>query len=118
RGVASAGRTRSEVNVSTGVILQISEDRELARREAAMQVAFYATTRTYAPVLARHGHEDRVGPLREAFGRSDFESMIDLALPMVDHLAISGTAGECRESLAAFEGVADRLILGGTWVGT
>ncbi len=116
-GARAAGRDPSSVNVSTGVILQISEDRETARREAALQLGFYATTRTYRPVLALHGFEDRIDQLREAFGRGDMAAMADLALPMVDALAVAGTAGECRERIAAFDGVADRVILGGAWVG-
>jgi probable F420-dependent oxidoreductase len=118
RGAAAAGRPASEVSVCTGVVLQVDDDDpDLARREAAAQLGFYATTRTYAPVLALHGFEGLVGPLREAFGRGDLAGMAASALPMVDALAVAGRAGECRERLAAFEGVVDRLILGGTWVG-
>ena len=43
--------------------------------------------------------------------------MIDVALPMVDTFEVAGTAGECRDRLAGFEGVVDRIILGGAWVG-
>ena len=43
--------------------------------------------------------------------------MSALALPMVDALCVAGTAGECREGIAAFDGAADRIILGGAWVG-
>jgi probable F420-dependent oxidoreductase len=117
RGALAAGRDSAAVNVSTGVILAISEDRDEARREAAMQIAFYATTRTYRPVLALHLLEDRMEPLRRAFAQQDFGAMADLALPMVDHLAVAGTAEECRRRIAEYEAVADRVILGGAWVG-
>jgi probable F420-dependent oxidoreductase len=117
RGALAAGRDPSRIEVTTGVILQVSADRELARREAALQVAFYATTRTYRPVLALHGFEDRLEPLRRAFVRQDFAEMTTLALPMVDSLAVAGSAEECRERILAFDGVADRVILGGAWVG-
>jgi probable F420-dependent oxidoreductase len=117
RGATAAGRPPRDVSVSTGVILAISDDAAEARREAALQIAFYATTRTYAPVLAMHGFEDRLEPLRRAFVRQDVAAMTEIALPMVDGLAVAGTAAECRERLAAFEGVADRLILGGAWIG-
>src|SRR5205823_9240804 len=40
RGAAEAGRDPGEVNVSTGLILQVSDDRDEARRDAAFQVAF------------------------------------------------------------------------------
>ncbi|HCO03933.1 MAG TPA: LLM class flavin-dependent oxidoreductase [Actinobacteria bacterium] len=118
RGARAAGRDPSEVNISTGVILQISEDRDLARREAATQLGFYATTRTYAPLLALHGFNHLVAPLREAFGRGDLSAMSETAMPMVDILAVAGSAEECCERIAAFEGAADRVILGGTWVGS
>jgi probable F420-dependent oxidoreductase len=117
RGALAAGRDPSRIEVTTGVILQVSADRELARREAALQVAFYATTRTYRPVLALHGFEDRLEPLRRAFVRQDFAEMTTVALPMVDSLAVAGSAEECRERILAFDGVADRVILGGAWVG-
>ncbi len=117
RGASRAGRPSGEVNVSTGVIVHVSDDRVLARREAALQVGFYATTRTYRPVLALHGHEERLEPLRRAFARGDIMEMAAIAMPMVDDLAVAGTPSECRERLAAFEGLADRVILGGAWIG-
>ena len=43
--------------------------------------------------------------------------MSDIALPMVGALGIAGVAGDCRERLAEYEGSADRVILGGAWVG-
>jgi len=116
-GATRAGRSPSSVNVTTGVILQISDDEEEARREAALQIGFYATTRTYRPVLERHGLEDRTEPLRRAFLRSDVAGMIDVALPMVDALGVAGTAEQCRERMEELDGVADRVILGGAWFG-
>jgi alkanesulfonate monooxygenase SsuD/methylene tetrahydromethanopterin reductase-like flavin-dependent oxidoreductase (luciferase family) len=117
RGAIAAGRTPDDVNVSTGVILQMSHDREQARLEAAGQVGFYATTRTYRPVLALHGHQDRIEALRDALGVGDLPRLAREALPMVDDLAIAGTPEECVEKVRAFEGVVDRLLLGGAWVG-
>ena len=118
RGARAAGRDPSDVSLTTSVILQLNEDRERARREAAYQIGFYSTTRTYTPVLAQHGFEDLVTPLREAHARKDLEAMADIALPMVDTYAIVGTRPEeCRERLAELEGVVDRVILGPAWVG-
>jgi probable F420-dependent oxidoreductase len=116
-GAADAGRPAEAVEVTTSVILQMSADRDLARREAALQIGFYATTRTYRPVLAVHGFEDRLEPLRRAFVGGDVEAMIRMALPMVATLAVAGTEDECRERLGAFEGLVDRVILGNAWVG-
>ena len=64
-----------------------------------------------------HGLEDRLEPLRRAFVRGDLAGMADVALGMVDALAIAGTAKECRARLERFEGLVDRVILGGAWVG-
>jgi alkanesulfonate monooxygenase SsuD/methylene tetrahydromethanopterin reductase-like flavin-dependent oxidoreductase (luciferase family) len=117
RGAAKAGRPPEDVAITSGVILQISADRELAQREAALQVAFYATTRTYRPVLELHGFGHLVEPLRRAFAQKDFAAMADLAMPMVDTLAVAGPPDECRERVETFAGEADRIILGGTWIG-
>jgi probable F420-dependent oxidoreductase len=112
-----AGRDPSDISLTNSVILQLNDDRERARFEAALQIAFYATTRTYAPVLALHGFDDRIPPLREAFERGDLAEMANLALPMVDTYAIAGPEDECRERLAEFDGIIDRVVIGGAWVG-
>ena len=117
RGATDAGRDPAEVSLTTSVMMQLNDDLEAARRQAAYQIAFYATTRTYRPVLALHGFEDRVDDLRAAHGEKDLERMADIALPMVDTYAICGTAEACREQLEAFDGLVDRIILGGAWVG-
>lgn len=117
RGAALAGRRPEDVSVTTSVILQISDDPDEARREAALQIGFYGTTRTYRPVLAMHGFEDRLEPLRRAFVRGDFAGMADVAMGMVDVLAVAGAARECRDHLERFDGLVDRVILGGAWVG-
>ncbi|MDP8955846.1 MAG: LLM class flavin-dependent oxidoreductase [Actinomycetota bacterium] len=116
-GARAGGRDVRDVNITTSVIVQVSKEREAARREAALQIGFYATTRTYRPVLARYGFDELIDPLREAFRQSDVAAMTDISLPMVDTLAIAGEPDECRERVAAFDGVADRVILGGAWVG-
>ncbi|HYZ10422.1 MAG TPA: LLM class flavin-dependent oxidoreductase [Actinomycetota bacterium] len=117
RGASAAGRDPSQVSLTNSVVLQLNEDRERARFEAALQIAFYATTRTYRPVLDLHGFGDLTGPLRGAYARGDLGEMARLAMPMVDTYAVAGTEDECRERLAAFEGLVDRILLGGAWVG-
>ena len=117
RGAAAAGRDVSAINLTNSVILQVADDRERARREAGLQIGFYATTRTYTSVLALHGFEDRVAPLRRAYASGDMNALVELAMPMVDTFAITGSVEECREGLAAFDGLVDRIVLGGAWVG-
>jgi probable F420-dependent oxidoreductase len=117
RGAGEASRDPGAVEVTTSLIVQMSADRDEALREAAAQVAFYATTRTYLPVLELHGFADLQEPIRRAFARGDQAEMVRLALPMAEVLAVAGTPEECRAKLAAYEGVADRVILGGAWIG-
>lgn len=117
RGAREAHRDPTAVEVATSLIVQVSPDGDEARREAAGQIAFYATTRTYLPVLERHGFAGLQRPIREAFARGDHAEMARLALPMAEVLAVAGTPDECRAKLAAFDGVVDRLILGGAWIG-
>jgi probable F420-dependent oxidoreductase len=117
RGARAAGRDPGDVSVTTNLIVQVGRDREGARREAALQLGFYATTRTYSPVLALHGFDDLTGPLRRAYARGDTAEMARLAMPMVDTFALAGTPDEARERLAAYDGLVDRVILGGAWVG-
>jgi probable F420-dependent oxidoreductase len=117
RGATAAGRDPADVSVTTSVILQLGDDQKRNRFEAALQIGFYATTRTYAPVLALHGFDDRVGLLREAHAAGDIAKLAELSLPMVETFAITGSPDECRERLAAFDGLVDRIILGGAWIG-
>ena len=117
RGAREAGRDPSAVSVTTNLVVQVDPDGARARREAALQIGFYATTRTYAPVLAMHRYEDRIGSLRKAFVQGEMAAMAEIALPMVDTLAVAGTPEEVREGVRRFEGVADRVILGSAWVG-
>jgi len=116
RGARAAGRHPKEISVTTNLITQVAKDSNEAKQLAAVQLAFYATTRSYAPVLAMHGFDHLVQPIREAHARGDFAEMQKLALPMVDELAAAGTADEVRERVMRFDGVADRVILGGAWV--
>ena len=117
RGANAAGRNPGHVSVTTNLIVQVSRDREMAKTEAALQLGFYGTTRSYGPVLALHGFEGLIGPLRRAFAQGDMAGMGRLAMPLVDTFALAGTPDEVREGLAAYHGLADRVILGSAWVG-
>jgi probable F420-dependent oxidoreductase len=117
RGATAAGRDPSEVSITNSVILQLNEDRDRARFEAALQLGFYATTRTYKPVLDLHGFGDLVVPLRDAHRAGDLAGLAEIAMPMVDTFAMAGPEDECREGLAAFDGLVDRILLGSAWVG-
>lgn len=70
-GAERAGRKPDECNLTTDWMISINDDVDLARRGVKLQLAFYATTRTYAPILELHGKESIVPDLRAAFERKD-----------------------------------------------
>jgi len=117
-GLSAAGRAADACPISASPLVALAEDPDQARREAKLQLAFYATTRTYAPILRLHGREAVIGELRRAFVRGDRERMIGLVDDeLCDALAVAGRPDEARDRLAAWHGVADRLVLAGPWYG-
>jgi alkanesulfonate monooxygenase SsuD/methylene tetrahydromethanopterin reductase-like flavin-dependent oxidoreductase (luciferase family) len=57
-GAKKAGRSRKDVVVSTSAFAIMGDSKQEideARERARMQIAFYASTRTYKPVLDVHG---------------------------------------------------------------
>lgn len=115
-GAARAGRSPARVELVQGVAVSISEDRELALREVKRQIGFYATTRTYTPVLALHGFEEVVPGLRRAYAARDADALA-AGVPdaMADAFSLYGTPEEVREKADAFDGLAGELLLGGPW---
>jgi probable F420-dependent oxidoreductase len=61
RGAAKAGRTLKELDISGGgfIITGANEDEIEANKQATKRrIAFYASTRSYAPVMRLHGWDD------------------------------------------------------------
>lgn len=117
-GAERAGRARSDCALTASPLVSISDDADLARRELKLQIAFYATTRTYRPILELHGREGIIGDLRSAFGRGDREGMIRLIDDeLCDEIGVAGTSDEVRDRVEEWEAVADRLLMAGPWYG-
>lgn len=115
-GAARAGRKPEEIELAQAVLVSISDDRELAKREVKRQIGFYATTRTYTPVLELHGFEGVVPHLRRAYAARDVEALTSLVSDeMADAFALYGTVEEVRDKAARFEGLVGELMLGGPW---
>jgi probable F420-dependent oxidoreductase len=117
-GAAGAGRPADACPLTATVIVSVGPDADAARRAARLQLAFYATTRSYAGILRLHERESLMGVVRRAFVRRDHEAMVaavDDAL--LDAIAIAGRADEVRDRLAAWEPIADRVILAPPWYG-
>jgi probable F420-dependent oxidoreductase len=111
-GAGRTGRHASDVRVASLVLASVDDDPDVARREAAAMLAFYASAKTYAPVLERIGFADEAAAVREAFARGDEQAMV-AAIPdrMVDALAVAGTPADVRSQLRRYEGLLDHAIL-------
>lgn len=117
-GAERAGRKPDECNLTTDWMVSISDDVDVARREVKLQLAFYATTRTYMPILELHGRAHIVPELRTAFEAKDKERMIELIDDeLCDELAIAGPADECRQKADEWAKIADRFLVAGPWYG-
>src|SRR6266545_2741590 len=67
RGLAASGRAASDCPITASPLVSIGDDVAAARRAARIQLAFYATTPAYAPILQLHGRESLGRELRRAF---------------------------------------------------
>ena len=117
-GARRAGRKPEDCNLTASPLISISDDIDAARRELKLQIAFYATTRTYSVILERHGKEAIVPDLRDAFGKKDKERMIGLIDDeLCDAIGIAGPQDEVLDRVKPWMPVADRLLVSGPWYG-
>ncbi|MGH2819924.1 MAG: TIGR03617 family F420-dependent LLM class oxidoreductase [Actinomycetota bacterium] len=117
-GAVRAGRAPESCNLTATAMISISDDVDEARREVKLQIAFYATTRTYAAILELHERGHVIADLRAAFEARDKERMVELIDDeLCDAIAIAGTPAEARQRLAAWQGIADRVLLSSPWYG-
>jgi probable F420-dependent oxidoreductase len=117
-GAEREGRKPEEINLTASPMISISDDVDLARSEVKLQIAFYATTRTYTPILELHGKADIVPDLRAAFERKDKDAMRALIDDdLCDAIAVAGTADEVKDKVKDWEPIADRLMVAGPWYG-
>jgi len=92
-------------------------DTEKERAEQArmvkQQIAFYASTRTYEPVLAVHGWQDLTQKLHRKSVEGDWQGMADLISDeMLDTYAVTATYDKLRDKLVErYEGLLDRTAL-------
>jgi len=112
KGAGHSGRDVSDVRIASLVFAAVHDDAEQARREVAAQIAFYASAKTYAPLLERIGFGSEAAAIREAFARRDTEAMVRaVSERMVDALAVAGSARDVRDGLRRYEGLLDHAIL-------
>jgi probable F420-dependent oxidoreductase len=115
-GLRTSGRSRADFTYATSsfVVMGDTEAELFAARQAVkQQIAFYASTRTYAPVLAAHGWQDLTGHLHRKSVEGDWKGMADLITDeMVDTYAVTGTYGDIGRKLRErYAGLLDRTAL-------
>lgn len=112
RGAERTGRDVADVQVASLVFASAHADAEQARREVAGQIAFYASVKTYKPLLDTIGFAAEGEAIRAAFARRDLDAMV-ATVPdrMIDALAVAGTLADVRSALRRYEGLLDHAIL-------
>lgn len=112
RGAERTGRDAAAVEVVGMLLCSVSDDEELARRELAGQLAFYAAPRAYAPMLEASGFGGEAERIRAAFADRDYDAMIDaVSDEMLDAIGVAGTPEQVRAGIARREDDFDHLSL-------
>ena len=114
RGAARAAKGRRDLQVSyAGFVVTGENEDEMAEAARAVkaQIAFYASTPAYRPVLERHGWEDLQPELNRLTKQGDWDKMADLIDDEVlDAFAVVAGPDEVgRRVRDRFEGLVDRF---------
>jgi probable F420-dependent oxidoreductase len=115
-GLQASGRPHEDLQYATSSFVVVG-DTERERTDHAdavrQQIAFYASTRTYEPVLAAHGWEGLGPELHQKSVHGDWEGMARLITDeMLDTIAVSGTYEDIGKKLRErYAGLLDRVSL-------
>ena len=118
RGLARAGRGRSDVDVAAAVALAIDDDVAAARDAVRPWLAFYLGAmgsrekNFYVELAERAGHGDAARECQGAFLDGDRERAAAALTPeLIDAMALATTPDALPQRLAAFEGVGVDTLL-------
>ncbi len=115
-GLHASGRSRLDFGFRASTMVIIGDTRaeiEEQKQQVKQQIAFYASTRTYAAVLAAHGLEDLSPRLHAKSLAGDWKGMADLISDaMLDDFATIGSWSEIGARIRErFAGLYDRTQL-------
>ncbi len=115
-GLRTSGRSRQDFSYATAAFVVVGDtEAERARNAEAVrqQIAFYASTRTYLPVLACHGWEEVARELHQKSMLGDWKGMARLITDeMLDSFAVFGTYESIGPKLRErYTGLLDRVAL-------
>jgi probable F420-dependent oxidoreductase len=112
KGAEKTGRDPREVEVVGMLLCSVHDDEEVARRELAAQLAFYAAPRAYAPMLEASGFATEAERIRKAFAERDHAAMIAaVSDEMLDAIGVAGTPEQVRAGIARREADFDHTSL-------
>jgi probable F420-dependent oxidoreductase len=115
-GRRKAGRTGASFVYTTSMFAVVADtEEERAARALAVkqQIAFYASTRTYEPVLATHGWQDLIPHLHRKSVEGDWQGMASLITDeMLETFAVTGSYADIGEKIKArYAGLLDSVAL-------
>jgi alkanesulfonate monooxygenase SsuD/methylene tetrahydromethanopterin reductase-like flavin-dependent oxidoreductase (luciferase family) len=94
------------------LLCSVNDDEQVARREVAAQIAFYAAPRAYAPAFEASGFAGEAERIRTAFGGGDHAAMLAaVSDDMLDAIGVAGTPDQVRAGIARREADFDHLAL-------
>jgi alkanesulfonate monooxygenase SsuD/methylene tetrahydromethanopterin reductase-like flavin-dependent oxidoreductase (luciferase family) len=100
-GADRTGRDGDRVEIVGMLLCAVNADEQLARREVAAQIAFYAVPRAYAPMLEASGFAAEAERIRRAFAAGDHDAMVDaVSDDMLDAIGVAGTPAQVRAGIA------------------
>jgi probable F420-dependent oxidoreductase len=113
-GLARGGRPRETVARAASVFMvtgRNADELRRAREHARTQIAFYASTRTYEPVLAAHGWQDLTPRLHRKSVEGDWAGMAALITDeMLEIFAVEAPLDGLRAALdERYAGLLDRI---------
>jgi probable F420-dependent oxidoreductase len=109
-GAKKAGRTRQDIKLSTSAFVVTSPEENLFVRA---QVAFYASTPSYRPVMALHGWENTAEQLSNLASRGKWDEMPALIDDeMLGTFAVVAEITDLAKAInEKYQGLVDRLAL-------
>lgn len=115
-GLKKSGRKRDDFTFTASVFVVMGDtEKELAdaRQSVKQQIAFYASTRTYEPVLAAHGWQDLTPKLHRKSVEGDWQGMANLITDeMLETYAATGTYSNIAQRIKErYAGLLDRCNL-------
>jgi alkanesulfonate monooxygenase SsuD/methylene tetrahydromethanopterin reductase-like flavin-dependent oxidoreductase (luciferase family) len=116
KGAKKSGRSLTNFEVMGGGFTSIVNSVDMgikSRDEIKQRISFYASARTYQPMLAIHGWQDLTSGLHEMSRQGQWKSMASLITDeMVETFAIVGTSSEVIQKLhGRWVGIANGITI-------